>query len=166
LILAAGVLTALSMASQAIAVTNGERTAELTLFGKINNKRAAIGKVREREHTFIRGQAETHSNDMAASNSLNHNGFNARVTAIRNNDAGIKNSGDGWICENVAVVSGYSSADQAMATIFSLWMKSDPHRKCMLDQEGHPTQSAAIGIAQKGQTWWATYIAAHDKTPQ
>src|SRR4051794_18982934 len=131
LITAAVVLAALSVATQALAVTTVERNAELSLFGKINAKRAAIGKNREKEHTFIRSQAEKHSYAMAAANSLNHNGFNTRVTAIRNDDDGIRNSGDGWICENVAYASGYTSADQAMAVIFNGWMKSDPHRKCM-----------------------------------
>ncbi len=145
-------------APPAMAVTSAERSAELSLLSKINNKRVATGRQSVIEHSFILELAEKHSAAMARRNKLGHYGFNDRVSALRANDAGI----NGYICENVAYARGYSSSSQAMRIIFRGWMQSSGHRACMLHGD---TQSAAVGIKLRGSTWWATYIAAHDSTP-
>lgn len=143
-------------------VSSEERTVETSVFSKINTKRSSLGKGTLNEHAFMRTKAEAHSDAMARRNVLGHFGFSRRVQSIEANDSGIRS----WICENVAYVSGSGiGAAQAASMLYDGWLNSPPHRKCMLDQEGHTTQSAGIGITHAGNTWWATFIAAHDTTP-
>jgi uncharacterized protein YkwD len=154
--------TAIGVRPASASVSAAERQVEVSVFSKINNRRAGLGPSREIEDAFIRSQAEQHSDAMARRGLLGHFGFTKRVAAIEANDSGIRS----WICENVAYVSGSSiSATQAASMIFHGWMNSPPHRKCMLDEDGATTQSAGIGITHAGNTWWATFIAAHDTTP-
>ncbi len=144
------------------AVTRSERRVENSIFAMINNQRTGGGLGAEHLHTFARRLAEGHSAAMARRGVLGHFGFTRRVNRLRANDSGI----NGFVCENVAYVSGSSiTRTQAASMIFNGWMNSPPHRKCMLDQEGGTTQSAAVGIKHAGNTWWATYIAAHDTSP-
>ena len=143
-------------------VSSEERSVELSVFSKINDKRASLSKGQLTEHPFMRSKAEAHSDAMARRHQLGHFGFSRRVQAIEANDSGIKD----WICENVAYVSGSGiGAAQAASMLYNGWLNSPPHRKCMLDQEGHTTQSAGIGVTHAGNTWWATFIGAHDNTP-
>ena len=136
-------------------------TNETYLFNLINKGRAARGKTVLKEHVVILRETRGHSNAMAATGTLGHFGFSGRVSRIRAEDSGI----NGGVCENVAYARGYGSAEEALRVIFRGWKNSTGHRKCMFDRLGYSAESAAIGLAHSGSTWWATFIAAHDSNP-
>ena len=131
------------------------------LFKLINDRRAAMGKVRLKEHPAILYQARKHSSNMAAANRMSHDGFSTRVSAIRAADSGIR----GYICENVAWARGYADDAAALRAIYNGWRASDGHNRCMLDLNGYRTRSAAVGLKKSGTTVWATFITAQDSTP-
>jgi uncharacterized protein YkwD len=130
------------------------------LFGLISDARADRDVPELSEHNFILGEAREHSDDMAARNSMGHFGFDGRAQRIQNADNGIS-----YICENVAYARGYASDRRALKVIFNAWKRSAGHRRCMLDQNGHRTRSAAVGLTKRGNTWWATFITAQDRNP-
>lgn len=136
-------------------------TEEAFLFKIINVKRAAKGKKVLKEHKKILSEARNHSAAMASSNTLSHDGFTGRASRIRNADGGI----NGGICENVAYVSGYSNTQDALRVIYRMWRNSPGHKKCMFDKLGWSSESGALGLKHSGNTWWATFIAAHDSSP-
>lgn len=150
------------VAPQAGAVTTTERTAETYLLGLVNKDRtgARIGSLKE--HAYIRGQSEAHSSDMLARKTMDHTGFSQRVANIRAHDSGMKYSG---VCENVAAASNYSDYGAAMRAINTAWLASTDHHKCMLDQLGWSSQSAAVGVRFDGKTYWVTFITGHDTNP-
>ncbi len=144
------------------AVDNASGTA---LLSDINAKRTTMTRPRGAlvSQAKMTSLAEQHSMAMANRHLLSHFGFSKRVAQIYADDSGIKNN---YICENVAYVrnAALNSATAADA-LFTAWMHSRPHKRCMLDIRHPSTQSAGIGVVQDGNTWWATFIGAHDTSP-
>ncbi len=154
-------LVAALLVSIVAPAASAQTTDENYLFDLINTKRDAKGKQVLTEHASILREARAHSIDMADRGAIGHAGFDQRVNAIRADDGGI----DGYICENVAYASGQGSAEAALRVIFKGWRRSkEGHRECLFDL-GNRTQSAALGLEKRGNTWWATFITAKDSSP-
>ncbi|MBD2489668.1 CAP domain-containing protein [Aulosira sp. FACHB-615] len=91
---------------------------EAEVFTQINQYRASLGLPALRRNSTIDNQARTHSQNMATSNTLSHNGFGARIQAIA---VTIPYSA---AAENVAYNQGYSNpATQAVQG----WLRSPGH---------------------------------------
>jgi uncharacterized protein YkwD len=145
----------------AVPSASAQTAPENYLFKLINDKRAAVGKGRLKEHSYIVYQTRKHSAEMAAANRMSHDGFYARVSAIRSRDSGIR----GGICENVAHAWNYPDDNAALRAIYAGWRKSDGHNRCMLDLNGYRTRSAGVGIKKVGTHLWVTFITAQDSNP-
>lgn len=142
---------------------------ENALFNKINNKRVSRGTHALKKHQVTLDQTRTHSKDMAARLTMDHNGYLTRFANIQTNDSGM----NGYKCENVASVwwsppTAYS--DTIVPKIFfDQWKNSTSgHKECMFDI-GHTTHSAAVGLAKRvvnNRTYWfGTFITGYDSSP-
>ncbi len=149
-----------------------ERKAAVFLLDKINAKRQSQALVQPLKEwatgmTFraMTVEAEDHSSYMATNNVLDHFGYDDRVARLQDEGQGI-----GYICENVARVSGVAEYKVAMRMIFKVWKNSTAgHRECMYDEESpirHFKTWAGIGVERRGKSkWWATFLAGVDSSP-
>jgi uncharacterized protein YkwD len=149
------------VAPPASAAIVNDPAAAASILAKINTQRVTDGKGPLVDHAFIRTLSERHSRAMARLRRLGHFGFKKRVAAIYANDAGIRGK---FVCENVAYARGSYNSATAATALFNAWMNSTPHKNCMLDIGHASTESAGVGVSQRGSTWWATFIGADDAT--
>jgi len=129
------------------------------LLAAINQGREGAGLQDVTDWRVIRQQAKRHSKEQAAAGQINHDGFDTRAATIRRAGSGING-----VCENVAYVSGTNDPNALVRTFYRGWDQSPPHHACMFDEDFRSTW-AGVGIAHSGSTWYATYIAAQDASP-
>jgi uncharacterized protein YkwD len=145
----------------AVAVTTPrEQKAEDNLFRLINKGRVNHALLALIEHGDIRSEARDHSVRMADNGALSHVGFDARRARIANGDAGIDQD---KICELVARART-RNPDVAARLVYRAWKRAARFRQCMFDRD-FTTQSGAVGVELRDDTYWFTFIAAHDDTP-
>jgi len=137
-----------SMESQVFSMINGERSTALI------------------EHSGLLAAARQHSQEMAASGGLNHDGADERVANAAPDPAEANGAPDdgfavaAW-CENVTYSTGFPES-QVATKLYQQWRNSAPHQACMTNSSKNV---AAVGIYYDGSTWWATFIAEVDHTP-
>ena len=154
----AGLVFAAGFAPSASGLTDAEVAA--ALFKKINNKRVKLHDLnRSSEWSVIVGEATEHSAYQLQRGEISHDGFNGRANRIQNAGSGVGN-----VCENVAFVSGESDLRRLVAIFYRGWNASPGHHDCMFDAD-FKTIWAGVGVAHRGSTWYATYIAASDSSP-
>ena len=136
------------MESQVFSLINGERSKPLI------------------EHAGLLSAAQAHSQQMAMTGGLNHDGADERVANAPPDPAeanGAPDDGFGraaW-CENVTYSNGFPES-QVAQRLFNQWRNSAPHQACMTNSSKNV---GAVGIYYDGTTWWATFIAEVDSTP-
>ena len=157
-VLLVGVVLTAGFAPSASGATDEEVAA--ALFRKINNKRAKLhGLNRAEEWNVIVQEATEHSQYQLQQGRISHDGFNGRANSIQGAGTGISS-----VCENVAFVSGVNDVKSIVRIFYRGWDNSPPHHRCLFDAEFRSTW-AGVGIAHRGSTWYATYIAAEDSSP-
>ena len=145
---------------QAGAIGDQERTLERVLLKFINELREKKGLDPIVEHNFIRGQARDHSEHMALTQTLTHDGLQGRKDAIAAADDGINAN---KICENVGRGLNFDGPRPVAQGVYNGWRGSPEHRACLLD-DVFTKESGAVGAAKRGKNWYVTFIAAHDTT--
>jgi predicted nucleic acid-binding Zn ribbon protein len=136
------------MENEVLALINGERSTALI------------------EHAGLLGAARSHSQEMAATGGLNHDGADERVANAAPDPPEANGPPDdgfapaAW-CEDVTYSTGFPES-QVAQKIFQQWRDSPPHQACMTNAEKNV---GAVGIYFDGSTWWATFIAEVDHTP-
>lgn len=138
-----------------------ETRAERIILKKINVYRVDRGLAPLVRHEFMSKEARKHSNYMANQGKLSHDGFSSRKSRIASNDAGIDPA---KICENTASAQGYDNPGPVAKKVVRAWKKSGSKRRCLLDVD-FATHSAGVGVEHRGDSWYATFIAANDSTP-
>ena len=144
---------------------------ESRLLVLINQGRAGQGKGAEVMHSGLRLAAQQHSADMSARNSMDHNGYPARISNANPDPAESNGPPDdgfnGSSCENVAWYQpgGSATSDEVAQKFFDLWYNSSPHRRCMYDEYGYNLNVAGVGVYNANGKWWATFESALDRTP-
>jgi uncharacterized protein YkwD len=111
---------------------------ERSVFRQINNYRKKKGLSLLSSNATITRQARQHSQDMADSRVLSHDGFNSRVDTI-GESISYRSA-----AENVAYNMGYSAPDQQAV---EGWIKSTGHRKNI---EGNYNLTG-IGVAKNAR---------------
>jgi uncharacterized protein YkwD len=144
---------------------------EVKLLALINQGRGGAGEAAEVMHAGLRQVAQAHSADMSARNSMDHNGYPARISQAQPDPAESNGPPDdgfnGSSCENVAWYQPGSSVttDQVAQEFYNLWYNSAPHHECMFDAWGYGLNVAGVGIYYASGKWWATFDSAYDRTP-
>jgi hypothetical protein len=137
-----------SMESQVFSMINGERSKPLI------------------EHAGLLQAARAHSQEMAMSGGLNHDGADERVANAQPDPPEANGAPDdgfapaAW-CENVTYSTGFPES-QVAQKLYQQWRNSAPHQACMTNSSKNV---GAVGIYYDGSTWWATFIAEVDSTP-
>jgi uncharacterized protein YkwD len=153
-----GFVLAAGFAPSASAITDAEVAA--ALFKKINNKRVKLHSLeRSQEWSVIVREATDHSAFQLQQGKISHEGFQGRADRIQKAGNGING-----VCENVAFISGVSDLKSIVRIFYRGWDRSPGHHDCMFDAKFRTTW-AGVGIAHRGSTWYATYIAAEDSSP-
>jgi hypothetical protein len=117
-------------------------------------------------HSGLAAAARAHSQSMAMSGGLHHDGADARVANAPPDPAeGNGAPDDGFAtaawCENVTYSTGFPEA-QVARKLYEQWRRSASHQRCMTN----PGKNVgAVGVYYDGSTWWATFIAEVDRTP-
>lgn len=112
-------------------------------------------------HNIITREARQHSNYMANHGELSHDNFDQRKAEIAASDSGID---ENKICETTASAQGYDRPGPVAKKMFRAWRRTASTRRCLLDRD-FSTQSGGVGVQHVGDTWYATFIAAHDTSP-
>jgi len=111
----------------------------------VNDHRRSIGKPALAMNQVIWTQANGHSRNMASGSvPFGHDGFDARVAAIR---AALGSGGSA--AENVAM--GYTSA----ASVVNAWLGSAGHRANI---EGNSTRTGVSAVQSSGGVWYYTQL--------
>jgi len=116
-------------------------------------------------HHGLLGDAESHSQYMAQTGSLNHDNADERVNEAAPDPAEANGAPDdgfaqaAW-CENATYVTP-AQGDPATA-IYNNWKNSPPHAACM---NNTGKNVGAVGVYWDGSTYWATFVAEVDSTP-
>ena len=145
--------------------------AETKLLQLINQGRGGAGKAAEVMHAGLRLAAQQHSADMSARNTMDHNGYPARINNANPDPAESNGPPDdgfnGSSCENVAWWQPGSAItpDQAAQQFYNMWFNSPHHHDCMFDVWGYGLNVAGVGIYYANGKWWATFDSAYDRTP-
>src|SRR5438445_147581 len=108
------------------------------------------------EDALERVAARQHSQEMAMSGGLNHDGADERVANAAPDppqgsgppDAGFAPAA--W-CENVTYSTGFPES-QVATKLYQQWRNSAPHQACMTNSSKNV---GAVGIYYDGSTWWA-----------
>jgi hypothetical protein len=142
--------------------TSAAGSIESQVFGLINGERSSPLI----EHSGLLYAARAHSQQMAISGGLNHDGADERVANAQPDPAeGNGAPDDGFAtaawCENVTYSTGFPES-QVAGKLYEQWRRSAPHQACMTNSGKNV---AAVGIYYDGSTWWATFIAEVDRTP-
>jgi uncharacterized protein YkwD len=129
---------ALTRASQRRVRSSGLAKLEQTVFQKINQYRQQQGLAALSRNSTITTQARKHSQDMATTRQLSHNGFDGRVQVIGKT---IRWRG---AAENVAYNAGFTNpAAQAV----NGWLRSPGHLQNIVGN----FNLTGIGVAQNSQ---------------
>ena len=137
-----------SIESQVFSLINGSRSAPLVL------------------HSGLAAAARGHSQQMAVSGGLHHDGADARVANASPDPVEANGAPDdgfataAW-CENVTYSTGFPES-QVAQKLFQQWRRSASHNSCMTNSSKNV---GAVGVYYDGSTWWATFIAEVDRTP-
>lgn len=130
---------------------------ESQILSLINQGRAQHGRGSLATHGGLRSVARQHSRHQASIGHLSHGGFRGRI------DRALPT----WTaaCENVArfrPAGGQAVAGSTVASrMYSLWLNSTSHRRCMLDARGAGYRLAGVGVYRDSSGgWWATFEAA------
>jgi uncharacterized protein YkwD len=168
-------LTGFALVAVGFAVTPARASqtgdVEVRVLQLINQGRGTQGKGAEVMHAGLRGAARSHSADMSARDSMDHNGYPERVNTAQPDPpqgSGPPDKGfNGASCENVAWYQpgGSASSEQVAQTFYNLWYNSSEHYKCMFDTYGWNLNVAGVGIYYASGKWWATFDSAFDRTP-
>ncbi|HVE91162.1 MAG TPA: CAP domain-containing protein [Actinomycetota bacterium] len=134
----------------------GASAVESRVLTLINNGRASIGKGRLSSHDGLRSVARQHSVSMSRHGGLTHAGFHDRVRR-----AGF--SGNFAACENVAYFrpAQGASTERVAQKLYSLWLNSPGHKRCMFDLRSRGFNRAGVGVfLDRSGRWWGTFEAA------
>lgn len=130
---------------------------ESQILSLINQGRAGNGRGSLVAHGSLRSVARQHSRHQATRGHLTHAGFRGRIDQAL----------PVWsaACENVArfrPAGGQAVAPSTVASrMYSLWLNSTSHRRCMFDARGAGYRLAGVGVYQDSTGgWWATFYAA------
>lgn len=137
--------------------TGSDASIESQILSLINQGRAGNGRGSLASHAGLRSVARQHSRHQAGIGNLSHAGFRARVNRALPT----------WTaaCENVArfrPAGGQAVAASTVASrMYSLWLNSLSHRRCMFDARGAGYRLSGVGVYQDATGgWWATFYAA------
>lgn len=134
-------------APAAVAPVYGSSGIESQILSLINSGRRGVGRSALRSHGGLKAVARQHSANMAARGGLTHAGFISRLNR----------GAPGWSsgCENVARYRGPST--NIAGIMYSLWLNSPSHRRCMFDARGAGYTLAGVGVYRdRIGGWWAT----------
>jgi uncharacterized protein YkwD len=143
------------------APTEEELKAEGRVLKLINEYRVNKGLAPVVSNAAVKREARRHNNYQANQGTLSHDGFAARTQRIADEDSGIDPD---EICENVASAQGYDELGPVAVRVVRAWKTVKEKRRCMLDRP-FTKQSAGVAVKHAGDTWYVTYLAAHDTTP-
>lgn len=130
---------------------------ESQILSLINSGRAQYARGGLAPHGGLRSVARQHSRHQASIGHLSHAGFRGRIDRAL----------PAWssACENVArfrPAGGQSVSGATVASrMYSLWLNSTSHRRCMFDARGAGYRIAGVGVYRDSSGgWWATFEAA------
>lgn len=142
--------------------TRASGSIESQVFSMINGSRSSALVW----HSGLAAAARMHSQQMAASGGLHHDGADERVNnaspdPVEGNGAPDDGFAVAAWCENVTYSTGFPES-QVAQKLYQQWNRSASHRGCMTNSNKNV---GAVGIYYDGSTWWATFIAEVDRTP-
>jgi uncharacterized protein YkwD len=125
---------------------------DLRVYMLVNDHRAGMGLDDLLWHDVIAEQAQAHSEVLAATDTIHHDGFTDRVAVIGQSITFVPNPVDGnYAGENV----GYNlSQTDPAATALSWWLGSGPHRE-NIERDYDFT---GVGVGENGGRYYFTQI--------